>query len=73
MLDVIKSIDGPVNRDRVNKALLAMKPVSYPLAGSPYVFGSSATHAPMQATKVMKLANGGWTVQTKDWVIVPTK
>lgn len=72
-LDVIKSIDGPVNRDSVNKALLAMKPVSYPLAGSPYVFGTGATHAPMQAIKVMKLANGGWTVQTKDWVVVPTK
>jgi len=37
------------------------------------VFGSGATHAPMQASKVMKLANGAWTVQTKDWVIVPTK
>jgi branched-chain amino acid transport system substrate-binding protein len=73
MLDVIKSIDGPVTRNSINKALASMKPVSYPLAGSPYVFGPGATHAPMQATKVMRLAKGTWTVETKDWVVVPTK
>jgi branched-chain amino acid transport system substrate-binding protein len=73
MLDVIKSIDGPVTRESVNKALLAMKPISYPLAGSPYVFGPGATHAPMQATKMMKLQNGAWTVETKDWLVVPAK
>lgn len=72
-IDVIKSIDGPVTRDSMNKALAAMKPTSYPLAGSPYVFGTSPTHAPMQATKVMKLAKGAWTVETKDWVVVPAK
>jgi branched-chain amino acid transport system substrate-binding protein len=71
MLDVIKSVDGPVTRESVNKALLSMKPVSYPLAGSPYVFGPGATHSPMQASKVMKLEKGGWTVETKDWLVVP--
>jgi len=70
-LDVIKSIDGPVTRESMNKALASMKPMSYPLAGSPYVFGTAPTHAPMQASKVMKLENGGWSVQTKDWLIVP--
>ncbi|MBR1177170.1 ABC transporter substrate-binding protein [Bradyrhizobium sp. KB893862 SZCCT0404] len=73
MLDVIKSIDGPVTRESINKALLAMMPQSYPLAGSPFVFGPGATHAPMQAVKVMKLQNGGWTVETKDWMVVPAK
>jgi branched-chain amino acid transport system substrate-binding protein len=73
MLGVIRSIDGPVTRNSINKALASMKPVSYPLAGSPYVFGPGATHAPMQATKVMKLAKGTWTVETRDWVIVPNK
>jgi branched-chain amino acid transport system substrate-binding protein len=72
-LDIIKSINGPVTRDSVNKALLSMKPASYPLAGSPYVFGPGETHSPMQSTKVMKLANGAWTVETKDWLVVPTK
>ena len=73
MIDIIKSINGPVTRDSVNEALLSMKPVHYSLAGSPYVFGPGATHAPMQSTKVMKLEHGAWTVETKDWLVVPTK
>lgn len=72
-IDVIKSIDGPVTRESMNAALATMKPVSYPLAGSPYVFGASATHSPMQAIKVVRLENGAWTVLTKDWVGVPEK
>ena len=73
MLDVIKSIDGPVTRDSVNKALASMKPKHYSLAGSPYVFGTADRHAPMQSTKVVKLENGAWTVETKDWLVVPAK
>jgi branched-chain amino acid transport system substrate-binding protein len=72
-VDVLKSIDGPVTRESFNKALATMKPYSNPIAGSPYIFGPGATHAPMQATKVMKLDGGAWTVETKDWVVVPVK
>jgi branched-chain amino acid transport system substrate-binding protein len=73
MLDLIKSIDGPVTRESVSKALESMQPVAYPLAGSRYLFGAAPTHAPMQATKVMKLDGGKWTVETKDWIVVPAK
>ena len=72
-IDVIKSIDGPVTRESMNNAFAAMKPVSYSLAGSPYVFGPSPTHSPMQAIKVVKLEDGAWTVLTKDWLVVPEK
>jgi branched-chain amino acid transport system substrate-binding protein len=70
-IDVLKGIDGPVTRDAVTSALLKMKPVKYPLAGSPYVFGDAKIHAPMQATKIMKLEHGVWKVQTPDWVVLP--
>ncbi|BCH31022.1 hypothetical protein MesoLjLc_29520 [Mesorhizobium sp. L-8-10] len=70
-LDVLKGIDGEVTRESVNKALLEMKPISNPLAGSPYVFGEGKTHSPMQATKVMKLDGGTWKVETPDWVALP--
>lgn len=70
-LEVLKGIDGEVNRESVTNALLIMKPITNPLAGSPYVFGEAATHSPMQATKVMKLEKGAWTVQTPDWVVLP--
>lgn len=73
MLDVIKGIDGPVTRESVNKALEGMKPVQYALSGSPYVFGVGPAHAPMQATKVMKLDNGKWVIESKDWIVIPDK
>jgi branched-chain amino acid transport system substrate-binding protein len=70
-IDIVKSINGPVTRDTVTSALLKMKPVTYPLAGSPYVFGDAKIHAPMHATKIMKLDHGAWKVQTPDWVVLP--
>lgn len=70
-IDVIKGMDGPVTREAVTSALLKMKPAKYPLAGSPYVFGEGATHAPMQSTKIMKLDHGQWKVQTPSWVVLP--
>jgi branched-chain amino acid transport system substrate-binding protein len=71
VIDIIKGINGPVTRDAMTQALHKMKPISNPLAGSPYVFGEAATHAPMQATKVMKLEGGAWKVMTPDWVVLP--
>jgi branched-chain amino acid transport system substrate-binding protein len=72
-LDVIGKIDGEVTRESVSKALLEMQPLSNPLAGSPYVFGKADAHTPMQATKVMKLVKGAWTVATPDWVVLPAQ
>ena len=61
LTDVIKGINGPVTRDTVTQALHGMKPIQYPLSGSPYVFGEAKAHAPMQATKVVKLdPSGAW-------------
>ena len=71
-LDVIKGIDGEVTRESVNNALLNMEPKSYDLIGSQYVFGEAEKHSPMQATKVMKLEKGNWTVETPEWVVLPT-
>jgi len=70
-LKVVASIDGEVTRESVSKALHEMQPITNPLAGSPYVFGTAKTHSPMQATKVMRLEKGAWTVETPDWVVLP--
>jgi len=70
-IDLVKGIDGPVTREAVTAALVRMKPAKYPLAGSPYVFGEGAAHAPMQSTKIMKLDHGQWKVQTPNWVVLP--
>jgi branched-chain amino acid transport system substrate-binding protein len=70
-IDVVKGINGPVTRESVANALRNMKPVKYPLAGSPYVFGEGATHSPMQSTKVVKLDHGVWKTETSSWVVLP--
>lgn len=68
---VIKDIDGPVTRETVSAALLKMKPFKDPLAGSAYIFGEGATHAPMQSTKIVKLDHGQWRVMSPEWLILP--
>ncbi|AKR54902.1 hypothetical protein GCM10011321_19140 [Youhaiella tibetensis] len=69
--DVIAGIDGPVTREAVTAALKAGKPMKYDIAGSAYVFGDAPKHASMQATKVMQLQDGNWTVKTPDWFVLP--
>jgi len=70
-LKVVASIDGEVTRESVTTALHEMQPITDPLSGSPYVFGTAKVHSPMQATKVMKLEKGAWTVETPEWVVLP--
>lgn len=70
--DVLRGMNGPVNHDTVAKALRGMtKSVKYPLAGSPWIFGEGKTHTPMQSTKIMKLDNGAWKLETPQWVTLP--
>jgi branched-chain amino acid transport system substrate-binding protein len=73
LIDVLKSIDGPVTRESVTAALHALAPVSNPLVGTPYTFGVAASHASSQGTKVVKLEAGAWKIETPDWLILPTE
>lgn len=71
LADTIASIEGPVTRESVSAKLMEGKAMKYPIAGSDYVFGDAAKHAPMQATKVMKLNAGKWEPISKDWYVLP--
>ncbi len=71
LVDVLKSIDGPVTRETVTKALHNLAPVNNPLVGTPYTFGVAPTHASSQGTKMVKLENGAWKVETPDWFVLP--
>lgn len=70
-LEVLRGIDGEINRESVTKALREMKPIDTPLTGTPYVFGPGDRHASNRATKIMKLEGGAWKVVTPDWVVLP--
>ncbi len=71
LVDTISSIDGPVTRETIKAKLTEGKPMKYSIAGSDYVFGDAAKHAPMQATKVMQLSGGKWVPKTTDWYVLP--
>jgi branched-chain amino acid transport system substrate-binding protein len=71
LIDVLKSIDGPVTRDSVAKALHTMKPMPNSLVGTPYYFGPDKKHASSRATKIVKLEAGKWVVETPQFVVLP--
>jgi branched-chain amino acid transport system substrate-binding protein len=71
MVEVLKNVKGEVTKDSVNAALRDMGPIADPMVGSPFVFGKGDTHAPNQASKMVKLENGKWAVATPDFITLP--
>lgn len=71
MVEVLKNVKGDVTKDSVNAALRDMAPISEPMIGSPFVFGKGDAHAPNQASKMVKLENGKWTVATPNFITLP--
>lgn len=71
LIDTISGIDGEVTRESVTAALKQGKELKYPIAGSPYVFGDAGSHSPMQASKIMQLVDGKWTVKSPEWFTLP--
>ena len=67
LVDTIAGIDGEVTRESITAALKAGNEMKYPIAGSAWVFGDAKTHSSMQASKIMQLVDGQWTVRTPDW------
>lgn len=71
LIDTISGIEGEVTRETMTAALKEGKELTYPIAGNAYAFGDAKAHSPMQATKIMQLVDGKWTVKTKDWFVLP--
>jgi branched-chain amino acid transport system substrate-binding protein len=57
-VDVLKSIKGEINRESVTKALRAMKPVTNPMVGTPWVFGTAQSHSSNRAGYPVALLPG---------------
>ena len=71
LIDTISGIEGEVTRESVTVALKEGKELKYPIAGSAYVFGDADGHSPMQASKIMQLVGGKWTVKSPEWFTLP--
>lgn len=48
-VEALKGIKGEITRESVTKALRAMKPVSNPMLGTPWVFGTAKEHSSNRA------------------------
>ncbi|WP_051580064.1 ABC transporter substrate-binding protein [Pseudonocardia acaciae] len=71
IIAVLKSIQGPITRESVTKALRAGTPYSIPMVGSPLVFGPGKSHAPNQAIKMVKVKDGSWETLNSDFFTLP--
>ncbi|WP_157357655.1 ABC transporter substrate-binding protein [Amycolatopsis nigrescens] len=71
MVNVLQGIKGEITKDSVNDALKKMAPVADPMLGTPFVFGGAETHSPNQASKIVRLENGRWTVATPEFITLP--
>lgn len=69
---VAEGIDGPVTREAMNEALLALDSLDTEgMTATPYAFGEGETHNPNRGGKIVKIENGEWMVETEDWQILP--
>ncbi|PSL57446.1 amino acid/amide ABC transporter substrate-binding protein (HAAT family) [Saccharothrix carnea] len=71
MVEVLKTVRGEINRDTVNAALRDMTPIEDPMLGSPFVFGPGESHAPNQASKIVRLTGLRWVVVDDTFITVP--
>ncbi|RKS67724.1 amino acid/amide ABC transporter substrate-binding protein (HAAT family) [Actinomadura pelletieri DSM 43383] len=62
LVQVLKGIKGDITRESVTKAFKEMKPINYPMVGTPYVFGPGNEHNPIKGSQFVKAENGGWKV-----------
>jgi len=68
LVDVLKSIDGPITRESVTQAFKTMSEVTHPLLGMPFIFGSGTSHNPNIASQMVQATESGW-VTVSDWVV----
>ncbi|MFD9949102.1 ABC transporter substrate-binding protein [Nonomuraea sp. NPDC059023] len=68
-VQVLKGIRGPITRESVTKAFKEMKPVDYPMVGTPYVFGPGEAHNPVEGARFVKAENRAWRVLPEGFVV----
>ncbi|MEU9024887.1 ABC transporter substrate-binding protein [Actinomadura sp. NPDC048394] len=68
-VQVLKGIKGDITRASVTEAFKTMKPVGYPMAANPWVFGPGKEHNPIKGTRFVKADNGGWKVLPEGFTV----
>jgi branched-chain amino acid transport system substrate-binding protein len=68
LVKTLLSIDGPITRASVTRALREMKPMANPLLPEPFVVGSAAHHNPNRSALALRLEQGRWRVAHAQWI-----
>ncbi|MEV4400006.1 ABC transporter substrate-binding protein [Nonomuraea sp. NPDC049607] len=68
-VQVLKTIKGDITRESVTKAFKEMQPITYPMVGTPWVFGPGQTHNPIEGSRFVKAENGKWTVLPEGFIV----
>jgi branched-chain amino acid transport system substrate-binding protein len=67
-VDKLKTIKAEITRESVTQVFKTMKPYKTPLMGTPFTFGSEATHRSNQSIKVLEVRNGGYRLAYPGWI-----
>lgn len=72
-VEVLKGMDGDINRETVTKALRDMDPIVNPMLGTPYVVGTADKHDALTAgwPIVLKSGTNAWEKAEDDWLQIP--
>ncbi|MDF5758959.1 ABC transporter substrate-binding protein [Spongiactinospora sp. TRM90649] len=68
-VQVLKTIKGEINRESVTQAFKTMKPIEYPMVGTPYVFGPGQAHNPIEGSRFVKAEAGAWKVLPEGFIV----
>ncbi|MEA5453618.1 ABC transporter substrate-binding protein [Sinomonas sp. JGH33] len=73
LIQALQGIKGDITRESVTKALHELQPIQNPMVGTPYTFGTAASHANNTAAWPIKLASGtnAWQSSGSDWIKLP--
>ncbi|GIH71953.1 ABC transporter substrate-binding protein [Sphaerimonospora thailandensis] len=68
-VEVLKTIKGDITRESVTKAFKEMQPITYPMVGTPYVFGPGDAHNPIEGSRFVKAVGGKWEVLPEGFIV----
>lgn len=64
----VRTIEGPVTRESVARALRDMPAVANALTAEPFVVGHAGAHNPNRSAIPMQLSQGRWRVAHTGWI-----
>ncbi|MEU1877895.1 ABC transporter substrate-binding protein [Streptosporangium sp. NPDC020072] len=68
-VQVLKTVKGDITRESVTEAFKNMKPIDYPMVGTPWIFGPGEAHSPIEGSRFVKVEAGKWKVLPEGFIV----